>query len=122
MADTTEHEFTITWEVNTYADTPYLAAQKVADLYFQDRIARGEPDTACVFEVTTSDGTVIEVDLGSDLRLSREQLQEKYEAHDSGWGSHPNYTRQDWKYAVANDDSLSGYWEWVYYCVQEAAH
>lgn len=29
------------------------------------------------------------------------------------WGQDPNYPRADWKYEVANGDTLSGYWEWV---------
>ena len=30
------------------------------------------------------------------------------------WGpGHPDYTLDDWKYEVANNDTRKGYWEWV---------
>jgi len=29
------------------------------------------------------------------------------------WGEHTEYTLDDWKYEVANDDTRLGYWEWV---------
>ncbi|WP_165618480.1 hypothetical protein [Mycobacteroides chelonae] len=35
------------------------------------------------------------------------------EAHGGVWGEHPKYPVADWRYQVANDDTRSGYWEWV---------
>lgn len=32
----------------------------------------------------------------------------------TGWGEHPTYSREDWKYEVRSDDTQVGYWEWVY--------
>jgi hypothetical protein len=29
------------------------------------------------------------------------------------WGEIANYPRADWKYEVANDDTVLGYWDWV---------
>lgn len=29
------------------------------------------------------------------------------------WGEHRDYPVADWKYEMANDDTRSGYWEWV---------
>lgn len=29
------------------------------------------------------------------------------------WGEHPDHPVADWRYEVANDDTRSGYWEWV---------
>ncbi|WP_122340636.1 hypothetical protein [Pseudomonas caricapapayae] len=38
-------------------------AQEIAERYFQDRIAAGEPDTACIFFVTNSQGESKHIDL-----------------------------------------------------------
>jgi hypothetical protein len=35
------------------------------------------------------------------------------EKHGGIWGEHPSHTLDDWKYEVANDDTRSGYWDWV---------
>ena len=29
------------------------------------------------------------------------------------WGEHPEYPLDNWKDEVHNDDTRSGYWEWV---------
>ena len=28
------------------------------------------------------------------------------------WGEHPDYPRVDWKWEVADDSTMQGYWEW----------
>lgn len=43
------------------------AAQAVAELYFQSRMAAGEPDSACCFEVVGPDGRPAFVDLADSL-------------------------------------------------------
>lgn len=48
-------EYQVSWTVEIDAETPEQAAQEVARLYFQDRIAEGEQDSACVFKVRSSD-------------------------------------------------------------------
>lgn len=56
--------YLVHWAVDREADNPRMAAQDVADQYFQDRIGAGEPDTACVFTVIDSlTGHTTEVDL-----------------------------------------------------------
>lgn len=34
-------------------------------------------------------------------------------AHGGVWGEHPTHPTQDWRYAVSNEDTRLGYWEWV---------
>lgn len=46
-----------------------------------------------------------------DYGLTAEQLDDKY--NPEGGGQHPEYTRADWRAAVDNEDTISGYWEWV---------
>ncbi|VVP30160.1 hypothetical protein [Pseudomonas fluorescens] len=47
----------------------------------------------------------------ADDEMTPAQLDEKYNA--AGGGEHPVYTRSDWREAVAQEYTLSGYWEWV---------
>jgi hypothetical protein len=46
-----------------------------------------------------------------DYQRSADQLDEHY--NPEGGGEHPVFSRADWRDAVANEDTLSGYWEWV---------
>ncbi|AUT75610.1 hypothetical protein C2L64_45445 [Paraburkholderia hospita] len=39
---------------------------------------------------------------------------------DNLWGECEQFPKEDWRYAVANDDTILGYWEWVYN--EAAAH
>lgn len=56
--------YVVTWAVNVEAAAPEAAAKLVAAAYFQDRIAAGEPDTACVFLVRDEEtGKAVRVDL-----------------------------------------------------------
>ena len=48
-----------------------------------------------------------------DYELSAEQLDEKY--NPEGDGQHPGYTRRAWRSAVAQEDTLCGYWDWVWH-------
>ncbi|QCT95511.1 hypothetical protein FEV13_00560 (plasmid) [Stutzerimonas degradans] len=52
-----------------------------------------------------------------DSELSAEQLDDKYNS--DGSGEHPMFTRQMWREAVANEDTLRGYWPWL---VDEIRH
>lgn len=47
----------------------------------------------------------------NDVDLSPEQLDDKY--NPEGGGQHPVHTRSEWIQDVANENTLSGYWEWV---------
>ncbi|PMV89753.1 MULTISPECIES: hypothetical protein [unclassified Pseudomonas] len=49
--------------------------------------------------------------VSADDELTPSQLDEKY--NPDGGGEHPDYTRSDWREAVAQEYTLSGYWEWV---------
>jgi hypothetical protein len=46
-----------------------------------------------------------------DYGLTADELDGKY--NPEGDGQHPEYTRADWRAAVENEDTISGYWEWV---------
>lgn len=49
------NSYRVTWEVDVEAESPEDAARQVAKTYFQDRIANGEVDTSCVFDVEPMD-------------------------------------------------------------------
>ena len=38
-----------------------------------------------------------------------------------GGGEHPGFPREEWRQAVANEDTISGYWEWVRHQLIEEA-
>lgn len=46
-----------------------------------------------------------------DYLLSPCQLEKKYSL--IGGGEHPTLTRPTWRKAVANNNTLLGYWHWV---------
>lgn len=48
---------------------------------------------------------------GEDYALGAQALDAKY--NPDGGGEHPKYTREDWRSAVANDETIVGYWVWV---------
>lgn len=54
---------------------------------------------------------------GEDQGLTAEQLDSKY--NPDGGGEHPKHTREDWRNAVANDDTILGYWDWLEEQIQE---
>jgi hypothetical protein len=47
-----------------------------------------------------------------DFLLSVEQLDEKY--NPEGGGEHPLFTRLDWRHEVYDENTVVGYWQWVY--------
>lgn len=54
----------------------------------------------------------ISLDLyGDDAALSVEQLDCKY--NPDGDGEHPKFTRDLWREAVGEENTSSGYWDWV---------
>lgn len=67
-------------------------------------------------------GIVSVADLGEvvkDRDLGRLELEQKYsDGHSEGWGHHPIHTRDLWKYCIAEDDTVDGYWDWVYNKIQ----
>lgn len=52
-----------------------------------------------------------------DIGKSGEQLDDEY--NPDGDGEHPTLPRADWREAVANEDTISGYWDWVAYKLSE---
>jgi len=46
-----------------------------------------------------------------DKHCSADQLDAKY--NPDGDGEHPVHTRWDWRQAVAQEATISGYWAWV---------
>lgn len=45
------------------------------------------------------------------LQSKAEELDDQY--NPDGDGEHPTYLREDWRRAVADQDTLFGYWLWV---------
>lgn len=43
----------------------------------------------------------------------RQLLEEHYGVPLNYWHELPDYPRTDWQYEVANEDTLTGYWEWA---------
>lgn len=46
-----------------------------------------------------------------DFGLSAEELDDKYSP--DGDGEHFEFTRRDWREAVREEETLTGYWKWV---------
>ena len=60
--------YVVTWTIYTESEGDYkAAAQEVAQRFFQERIAEGEPESACVFLVTAMDGKSEKIDLADYL-------------------------------------------------------
>lgn len=52
-----------------------------------------------------------------DYELSAEQLDCKY--NPDGDGEHPKYTREAWREAVRDKDTIAGYWNWLEHILNE---
>ncbi|WKL67374.1 hypothetical protein Q1Z72_01520 [Pseudomonas qingdaonensis] len=72
-----------------------------------------EESGATIFVSVCQLGTDFLIDKGfaEDAGLQSVELEEKYSP--VGGGEHPMLTRLMWREAVANDDTISGYWAWV---------
>ncbi|SEC75870.1 Uncharacterised protein (plasmid) [Tsukamurella tyrosinosolvens] len=42
-----------------------------------------------------------------------DEAQTLADGHGGTWSSHPGWPLEDWRYAVQNDDTRLGYWEWI---------
>lgn len=90
---------------------------------------RGLPESSHDWALGDSTNPVIDVELVSctaqapeitDRDLGRLELELKYSAgHSEGWGHHPVHTRALWKHCIAEDDTVDGYWDWVYQKLQD---
>lgn len=54
----------------------------------------------------------------ADKGLDADELSEKYDKVGE-WGEHPEHTLSDWKFAVINEDTRRGYWDWVACLIEE---
>jgi len=64
------------------------------------------------YVVTGHDYLITEVEANDDLGLLPEQLDDKY--NQDGGGEHPVFSREEWRTHVAEQWTVSGYWDWVY--------
>ena len=87
---------------------------------------RSLPESSNDWALGDVTNSVIDVELVScttedlephDRDLGRLELEDKYD-DGMGGGEHPLHTRSQWKHCVAEDDTASGYWDWVYHMVQ----
>lgn len=46
-----------------------------------------------------------------DVELTAKELEDKYSP--LGGGEHPDHSRDDWRWEVANEDTILGYWAWL---------
>lgn len=53
-----------------------------------------------------------------DIDMGRRELEMKYSQDGKDWGHHPLHTRELWKHCVTEEDTVSGYWDWVYEKIQ----
>jgi hypothetical protein len=51
--------------------------------------------------------------VNNDHCLTPDQLDDKY--NPDGDGEHPTHTRFDWRQALAEQSTISGYWVWVHH-------
>ena len=51
-------------------------------------------------------------DIDEDFDMTAEQLRAKYDT-DEGWGEHPEFPMEDWKFEVGEGNTRLGYWAWV---------
>lgn len=59
--------YVVTWTMYTENTGDHkAAAQEIAQRFFQERIAAGEPDTACTFIVTDRHGHSRKIDLATE--------------------------------------------------------
>lgn len=110
-------DYNVTWEVTQEGLGPVDAVIQVAKDYFQERIAQGQPGTACVFYVEGPDGTKTEVALDSVMsQLDATQLRDMFETE------HPVHTMDNWRAEVQFQDTILGYWEYVQHKLEQASH
>lgn len=108
---------TARWGIEIDAETAELAKKEAL---------LSAPDDPNLWDLSQNPVTgfevVEEVDLLTpeipDRDLGRLELETKYSAgHNEGWGHHPTHTRDLWKEDVDQDDTVMGYWDWVYNCL-----
>lgn len=107
----------VTWQVDQEAISPVDAAIEVAKSYFQERIAQGQPGTACIFYVVSPYGERTTVALDSVInQMDATQLRQVFESE------HPVHDLHSWQEEVRFNDTILGYWEWVQHKLEQASH
>lgn len=73
-----------------------------------------EDSGASIFASVCQLGTDFQIDKGyaQDADLTGDDLEGKY--NPQGDGEHPMFSRLMWREAVANEDTIRGYWVWVH--------
>ena len=85
----------------TRANATETPAAIAAPLYAQESLT--EAETLMVINARR--------DQQEDFDLTAAQLDDKY--NQEGDGECPSYPRADWRQEVADESTISGYWEWV---------
>lgn len=104
----------VAWYVDEEADSPEQAARQVAEKYFQERIAAGQTDSACVFEV----GHSVKVDLaapeGERVTPLLDETGAKYLAYANEYLANDDLEFNDNAVvSVATDGAFVACWKWV---------
>lgn len=60
----------------------------------------------------------VELQAQPDEDLTADQLNKKY--NPNGGGEHPEHTRKDWMWAVSNENTTLGYWDWLEEQIRES--
>lgn len=94
----------------------------------EEEARRSLPESSDNWSLGDGTNPVIDVEMVScttqapeirDRDLGRLELETKYTSDNGdGWGRHPTYTREDWMLDVQNEDTVAGYWDWVYNSLQ----
>lgn len=79
-----------------------------------------EANGAQIYASVCQVGTDFRINKGyeGEHELSVDDLEAKYSP--AGGGEHPLYTRLMWREAVANEDTISGYWTWALSEIEQA--
>lgn len=59
------------------------------------------------------------IDPVDERTLLVDELEAKYTVG-TGWASHPDFERGEWRQEVVDENTQCGYWEWVFNKVQSA--
>jgi hypothetical protein len=112
--------FSVNWRIDIEAESPVEAAGQALEIH------RDPNSTATVFDVYDEQGNYTCADLlgTGENRMGHiagdwPDLIETYKhakattAKISHWEDDPEFSSEDWKYEVANEDTRLGYREWV---------
>jgi len=84
------------WEASCWAEASQLLEQRQTTEAAENLSAGGPP--------TIGDSPVRTDAVATFIKRCGDNL----------WGECEQFPKEDWRYAVSNDDTILGYWEWVY--------